>query len=191
MFLYFPAYGVRPAVGSLVHPDAFECYALAISSRKCRFEYAERRQREVFGGRRRIELYRAVTGNRPQEIDHRFVVDMSEECVIPGCYDVLLHQGFHAGEIGDHALFRIGVGGDDVAAEGYLNGVTMSVQVTALAVVVRNAMAGIEFKPAGDAHEWEGKGRRRARIVTSRLMTRSCRLRLSVPRGRLWRVSGP
>jgi hypothetical protein len=40
----------------------------------------------------------------------------------------------------------------------------MPVQVAALAVVVGNAVTGVEFEPAGDAHEGSGVAEERAII---------------------------
>ncbi len=94
---------------------------------------------------RRIKRNRAMAGHSAQEVEHGLVIGMRQKRVIPGRDDLLLNDGFDARKIDDHALFGIAVGRDDVAAYGHLDGVTMTVQVPALTVVMRNSVAGVEF----------------------------------------------
>lgn len=73
--------------------------------------------------------------------------------MVPRRHDMLIHDRFDTGEVGDHAEFRILIDGNDVTADGYLDCIAMPVQMPALTVVIRDSMTGVEFEPAGDAHE--------------------------------------
>jgi hypothetical protein len=66
----------------------------------------------------------------------------------------------HAGKIGDHALFGVAFGSDDVTADGNFDRVAVPMEVPAPAVVVGNPMTGVEFEPAGDAHREAGAEKR-------------------------------
>jgi hypothetical protein len=106
----------------------------------------------MFGSRWRFEQDRAVACDGAQEFDDNMILGVSEKCMIPGFDDVLMHERFNAGKIGDHTLFGVAFGSNDITADGNFDRVAVPVEVPAPARVVGNAMTGVEFEPAGDAH---------------------------------------
>src|SRR5258707_13112910 len=117
----------------------------------------------MFSSRRRIKNDRAVDGDRAQEIDDDFVFGVSKKSVVPRGNDVLLHQRFDAGEIGDHPLFGVAINGDHVTADSDLDRIAVAMQMPALAVVIGNPVTGVEFEPAGNAHQKAGLARKSAK----------------------------
>jgi hypothetical protein len=115
---------------------------------------------EVFRRRRCIEQDRLVPGDAIQKAGDGGILPPGEEGVVPGIHDLFPRNRLDRGKIDDHAFIRRAGGGADRAAQRDFDGVTMPVQVAALAVVVGDAVAGVEFQPAGDAHG--------ARIITKR-----------------------
>jgi len=76
--------------------------------------------------------------------------------VIPLVDQMLLGQPLHMGKVHDHAIFRPTGGIDHPAGQGDLKCIPVAVQMTALALVIRNAMTGIEFQTAGNLHGFDG-----------------------------------
>jgi len=103
---------------------------------------------------------RAVVFDARQELDHYGVIYANEKRVIPGFYHVFVRERLDAAEISHHALFSIAGGGNNSAAYGYFNGIAMAVQMAAETRVIGNAMAGVEFKSAGNAHKKQLRGKR-------------------------------
>jgi hypothetical protein len=84
-------------------------------------------------------------GSRARRV---FFVD--DEGVVPDVDQVLFGQRLDVGEVHDHAVVGIAFDVDDVAGQGDFQRVAVAVQVAALALVVGNAVAGIEFQLAGN-----------------------------------------
>ena len=57
----------------------------------------------------------------------------------------------------DRVLFGVAGGGDDLTAHRHFDGIPVAVQMTAQAGVIGDAVAGVEFEPAGDAHCGPGR----------------------------------
>jgi len=72
--------------------------------------------------------------------------------VIPDVHHAFPRQAFHLGEIHHHAVERRAVLPDDVAGQCHFQGVTVSMQVSALAGVIGNPVAGVELEASRDAH---------------------------------------
>ncbi len=142
--------------------------ALAIRSSERWRQNAQGRSREMFGRRRRFESHGAMAGQGGEKIEHCPVPGISEKSVVPRRHDMVLNQRFDPAEIGDHALFRVAIVDDYIAADGYLNGIAMPVQMAALTLVMGNAVTGVEFEPAGDAHGKRTRAEKRA-IIASRI----------------------
>ena len=68
-----------------------------------------------------------------------------------------LGDGLDFGKVHHHAVIGPSGGIDHAAAEGDFERVAVPVQVAALALVVGDAVAGIEFEAAGYAHGREGR----------------------------------
>lgn len=155
----FPGQRVGPAVGCFVEPHALEAQGGAVAIAIVLVEQLVCRLRQVLGGGRRIEQHGLVAGDAAEEGDHGGILPPGEKGMVPGLDHVLLRDGLDRGKIHHHALVGGAGGGDHRAAQGDFDGVAVPVQVTALAAVVGDAVAGVEFQPAGDAHG--------AQIITS------------------------
>ncbi|KFB70341.1 MAG: hypothetical protein AW09_004567 [Candidatus Accumulibacter phosphatis] len=80
--------------------------------------------------------------------------------MIPGIDQMLAGQGLDFGKIHHHAVGRVAVVADDVAGKRNLDRIAVTVQMPTLTLVVRYAVAGVEFEAAGDQHrKGTGKGR--------------------------------
>lgn len=113
----------------------------------------------MFRSRRSIKQHGFMAGNGREEIHYGAIFPPRQKRVIPGFDHVLLGDGLDLGKIHDHALIGGAGSGDDRAAERDLDGVAVAVQMPALAAVIGDAVAGVEFQPSGDAHG--------GRIITS------------------------
>jgi hypothetical protein len=65
---------------------------------------------------------------------------------------MLFGDGLDFGKVHHHAVIRPSGRIDDAAAERNFKGVAVAVQVAALALVIGNPVARIEFEAAGYAH---------------------------------------
>ena len=50
-------------------------------------------------------------------------------------------------------MFGVAIDSYDVTADRDCDCIAVSVQMTALAIVIGNPVTGVEFEPAGDAHQ--------------------------------------
>ncbi len=107
---------------------------------------------EVFGGRYAVENDGLVAGQAGEKVDNRLVAGIGEEGVVPFIDQVGLGQILDLREVHHHPVGGIPRLVDDPARERDFDGVTMPVQVTALAFVIRDAVSGIEFEAARDEH---------------------------------------
>ena len=107
---------------------------------------------KVFSGWNAVENDGLVAGQGFQKIDHGRVADIGEKSVIPEIDQVLLCQCLDFGEVHDHAVCGIAVLMNDLAAERDFEYITMPVQVSALAFVIGDSVAGVEFQAAGNEH---------------------------------------
>ena len=87
-----------------------------------------------------------------EEIAYHAVAVIHQEGMIPCVDQLFIGDALHIGEVHHHALFGLAFRGDDVAGQGDFDGVTVPVQVPALAGVGGDAMSGIEFQTAGNQH---------------------------------------
>ncbi len=115
-----------------------------------RVEDLERDRDEVLGGGHAIQHHGLVAGDlREQAADQRVAV-VHQERVVPQVDQVLLGERLHVGEVHQHAVVAgLGVV-DRLALERDLQGVAVTMQVAALALVLRDAVAGVEFESFGD-----------------------------------------
>ena len=107
---------------------------------------------QILGGRHAVEQHRLVARQAAQEFHDRRIACIGQKRMIPEVNDMLFGERFDFGKIHHHAVGGIAVLADDLATERDLQRVTMPVQMSALALVVGDAVSGIEFKAAGDEH---------------------------------------
>jgi hypothetical protein len=72
--------------------------------------------------------------------------------MIPQVDHVAFGERLDFGKVHHHAVVRPIAGIDDAAAERDFEGIAVAVQVPALALVIGNPVARVEFEAAGDAH---------------------------------------
>ena len=105
-----------------------------------------------------------MAGHALQEVDDGAVAAIGEKGVVPDIDDMLLGDGLDVAEVDEHPSRRRTFGVDDFARQGDFNGVTVAVQVTALAGVVGDAVARVKFKAARNTHGYTG-WQKRSRII--------------------------
>ena len=145
-------YAVRPIIGCFVNAHAFQAQVVAVGVLVSEIENIEGDLSKIFCSGHDIENDGAVIGQSRQKIAHQFIVTVCQEGMIPLVHQLLIGDTLHIRKIHHHPLFGFAFSRDDVAGQRDFNGVAMSVQVLALAVVVGDAMSGIEFQAAGDEH---------------------------------------
>ena len=151
------SYAVRPVVRRLVQPHPFQPQVVAVHVAVGGVEDGEGGLREVFRSRHYVEHHGLVARHAREEVAHRMVAAIDQKGVIPCIHHLLLGDAFHVGEVHHHALLGRALGRDEVAGQRDLDRIAMAVQVFALAVVVGDAMSGIEFQAAGDEHDGCGR----------------------------------
>ena len=144
--------GVCPAIRRFVEPDSFQTKMIAVGILKYLVKDSEGFFSEVFRCRNAIQNDRLVVGNRPQEVDNRGVSSIDKEGVIPEIDNMLASKRFDFGKVDDHSIGGVTVFLVDVATQRDFERVAMTVQVTALALVVGDTMTRIKLKAASDLH---------------------------------------
>lgn len=139
------AEGICPAVGRFVEANPFQLKVIAIGVPIERGQDAESGGGQVLGCRHNIQQHRLVAGEGGQKVHDRLVLLPRQESVIPQIHHVGLGDGFDVTEVHDHAVGWRAVVVDDMAAQGNFHHIAVAVKVAALALMVGNAMAGIEL----------------------------------------------
>ena len=109
--------------------------------------------RQIFSGRHAVKNDCLVIRHRIQEIHNGLVTSENEERVIPQINHMLLGEILDLRKIHHHAIGGITSLVDNVTGERDFDGVAVAMQVATLTFMVRDAVACIEFKTAGDQHE--------------------------------------
>ena len=143
---------IRPAIRRLEQANTLEPQVIAVGVAIHAVEKFERQFRQVLGSWHAIENDRLVIGNAAQEFDNAQIASVDEKRVIPTIDEMLPGQRLDLREIHDHAIGRVAVLADDISRQSNLDSITMTVQMAALAFVVRNPVTGIELEAAGNAH---------------------------------------
>ena len=91
-----------------------------------------------------------VVGQAVQKVPHHGVVCIHNKGVVPKIHKMLVGQRLDVAKVHDHAVVRLAVLLHHIAGQGNEQGVAVAMQVAALAVVVGNAVTGIEFHFSGD-----------------------------------------
>ena len=93
-----------------------------------------------------------MAGDACQEVHDLDVVLPGEEGMVPLVYHMGFGDGFDVAEVHQHAVAGGAIVPYHVASQSDFKHVAMTVQMPALAAMVGDAMAGIEFKAAGNLH---------------------------------------
>ena len=113
-------------------------------------EYGEGDCGEIFRSGHDIEYHRFVPVNRCQKINHHLVIAMYQKSVVPDIHQFFFGNCFDVAEIHHHAVVGRTLFVNEVARQRELDGIAMAMHVAALALVIRQSMAGVKFEPAGD-----------------------------------------
>jgi wyosine [tRNA(Phe)-imidazoG37] synthetase (radical SAM superfamily) len=143
---------VGPAVRRFVEPDALKPQVVAVTVLVKRIENRKRHAGKILGGGNAIELHGLVTRNAGKKIGNLTVVVPNQKCVVPQVDHMSLGDRLDFGKIHHHAVVRPIMGIDDSADECDFQCIAVPVQVPALALVIGDSMAGVEFEAAGNAH---------------------------------------
>ena len=146
------AHRVDPAVWGFVQANALKAQVVAIGVTINRVEDSEGFFRKIFGGWNAVQHNRLVIRNGFQEVDHGMIAGIHQKRVVPMIDQVFLGQRFDLGEIHYHAVGRVARLENDVAAQCNFDSIAMAVQMTALAFMVRDAMACIKLEATGNKH---------------------------------------
>ncbi len=107
---------------------------------------------QVLGRGDAVEYDRLVAGEGREEIDHRSIASIDQKSMVPGVdkhpADNLLDQR----EIHHHTVGRIPGLVDHFAGQRNLERIAVAVQMTALALMIRNTVARIKLEAAGNLH---------------------------------------
>src|SRR5450830_1226495 len=136
-----------PAIRGFVQHQLVQVQAGAEAVQKRRAQDVEGDPGQVFHGGNAVDHHRLVPGQGGQEGAHGLVLVVDDEGVVPDVDQVLLGQGLDVGK-----AFEV----DHGARQGNFQGVAVAVQVAALALVVGNTVAGIEFELAGNGQHGRG-----------------------------------
>jgi hypothetical protein len=147
------SYAVCPVVRGLEKTDAFEAQVIAVAVLIRGVEDVEGDLGQVFSGRHDIHDHGLMLGDGRQKVIYLLVAAIDQKSVIPYIDQFFLRDAFDVGKIHHHALLGLPFGVDDVAGQRDFDRIAVAVQVSALAVVVGDAVSGIEFKAAGDEHD--------------------------------------
>lgn len=145
-------YRVRPAIGRLVETNPLKSQVIAVGVAVNRVQAVEGDTCQILGSRYLIKDDRLVIGQRVQKIDDGAVTGKGQKGVIPFVNQVCLGQVLDQGKVHDHAVGAVTGLVDDVSGKRYFNDVAVAMQVPALAAVVGDAVARVEFEAAGDQH---------------------------------------
>lgn len=108
---------------------------------------------EILRGRHPIENHRLVAGQGGKKFHYQRIAGIDEKGMIPKIDDQTPGNRLDFGEVHHHAVVRLTGGLDHLAGEGDFQRITVTVQMTALAGMVGNAMSGVELDATGDFHE--------------------------------------
>jgi len=121
-----------------------------------RIKNLEGESRQIFCSRHLVEQHGLVAGQAGQKIGNRGVAAIDQEGMIPNFDHVLHGELFHFGKVHHHAVVGLPGSVDDVAPQGDFDDIAMAMQMTALALMVGDAVAGVEFEAASDLHGGHG-----------------------------------
>jgi len=122
-----------------------------------RIQSLERNACQIFCGRYPVEDDGFVSWQTAEKVDDRVIASKGQKGVVPGVDQVCFGQVLDLRKIHDHPVGGIACLVDDTARQGNFDDVTMPVQVTALTLVVWDAVACIEFEAPGDQHGRNGR----------------------------------
>ena len=144
--------GIGPAVGRLVEPDALKAQLLAVAVTIERIQDGEGDAGEILGGGYGVQNHGLVLRQPGKKVRHDPIAAPNQEGMVPDIDHMLPGNGFDCDEVHHHPVIGLPCGVDHVARQRDFKRIAVAVQVTALALVVRDAVAGVEFEAAGNAH---------------------------------------
>lgn len=143
---------VDPAVWRFVQADALESKIVAVGVLIGTIKNPERFFSKIFRSWNAWEDDGFVVWKAVQELHNRGVARKNKKGMIPDVNQVFICQRLDLREVHHHAIRRVAGLKNDVAGEGDLDCIAMTVQMAALAPVVGDSMACVKFEAAGDLH---------------------------------------
>jgi hypothetical protein len=128
----------------------------AVAVLEDRLEDVVRGARQVLDGRDAVDQHGLVARQAFEEVAHLRVLLIDDEGVVPDVDQMLLGQRLDVGEVHDHAVVGAALLLDHLADQRDLQRVAVAVQVAALALVIGDAVAGVEFELAGNGQHVRG-----------------------------------
>lgn len=107
---------------------------------------------QIFRGRHTRHQHRFVVRHTAQKANQWLVPLKNQEGMIPAVHDMFLGQRLDFGKVHHHAVGSITIELNHLSGQSDFQRIAMPVQMAALAFMIGNAMAGIEFQAAGDLH---------------------------------------
>lgn len=150
--MHFCTQGISPAVGCFIQPHPFQAHMIAITVTVQRIKNGKRGTGEILCRWHTIKHHRFMSGQRAQKLRHGMILAPNQERVVPHINDMPFGQCLDFGEIHHHPIIRTAGNLNDTAGKRDLDGIAVPMQVAALALMIRNPVAGIEFKAAGNLH---------------------------------------
>lgn len=146
------AHCVSPAVRCFVEAYPFQAQVIAVGVAVNGVQAVESDPRQIFGCRNPVENDRLVIGQRVQEVHDGVVAGKCQKGMIPFVDQIFLRQILDQRKIHDHAVGGVASLVDDAARQRDFDDIAVTVQMAALAAVVGDAVARVEFEAAGDQH---------------------------------------
>lgn len=150
--------GIRPVVRGFVKTYLLQAQLIAVNVLVCQIQNMECLGGQVFGGRNAVEHDGLVTFHGIKELGHHGIAGIDQEGMVPWADNMLLGNRLDIGIIHHHTLLRRAGGLDDAARQGDLDGITVPVQMAALALMLGDAVACIEFESARNEHRAAPRG---------------------------------
>lgn len=102
-----------------------------------------------------VQDHRAVIRNGGEEFGHNLVFTIDKEGMVPAADQMLGGNALDVGKVHQHAICREILVMNHIACQRDFKHVAVAVQVTALSLVIRDAVTGIKLKAACDQHDDE------------------------------------
>jgi len=126
---------------------------VAVGVAKGRVEQAKRLGGEVLGGGDEVQFNRLVARQGTQKIDQHGIPGVHQESMIPHLDHLTLGDRLDLGIVHHHSLVS-GTGRlYGLAGQRDFDGIAVTVHMAALALMIGDAVTGIEFESAGDLHK--------------------------------------
>lgn len=145
-------HGIRPVIGRFIETHPLKAQLISIGIDISRIKNTKGLRRKILRSRHDIQHHRLVPGQGSEKCHYCRIPPIHQESMVPTIDQHFIGNAFDSGKIHHHALLGDALKADNLPGKGNFERVAVAVQVTALAVVIGDTVAGIELQPAGNQH---------------------------------------